>query len=66
MKSLSDVVGGAGLSGYAEVALILFLAVFVAVVLRVMFSNRRHLDAMARLPLDGDTTSHSSGPGGTP
>jgi hypothetical protein len=33
---LSDVMSAAGLAGYAEVALILFLSVFVAVVVQVL------------------------------
>ena len=54
MKSLSDVVGAAGLQGYAEVALIIFFAVFVAVALRVLATRRRDLDHVARLPLEDD------------
>lgn len=56
MKSISDVVGAAGLHGYAEVALILFFAVFVAVALRVLFTRRADLDRLARMPLDDTTT----------
>lgn len=55
MKSLSDVVGAAGLHGYAEVALVLFLAVFIAVVARVLLTRRGDLDRVARLPLEDDT-----------
>ena len=69
MKSLSDVVGGSGLQGWAELALIIFVAVFIAVVLRVIVARDRELDRAARLPLDDDAdiTSHSSfGSGGTP
>lgn len=52
---LSDVVGHANLAGYAEVALILFFAVFLAVVWRLFLSGRRaELDSAARLPLDDD------------
>lgn len=54
MKSLSDVVGAAGLHGYAEVSLILFLVVFIAVVARVLATRRQELDRVARLPLDDD------------
>ena len=55
---LADVVSGSGLAVYAEIALLLFLAVFVAVVVRV-FSPKRaaDLEAARRLPLeDGDST----------
>ena len=63
MKSLSDIVGASGLHGYAEVALIIFFVVFVAVVVRVMSTRRQDLDRAARLPLDDDDampTHHSA------
>ena len=56
MKSISDVVGAAGLHGYAEIALILFFVVFVAVALRALFTRRADLDRLARMPLDDTTT----------
>jgi hypothetical protein len=55
VKSLSDVVSGAGLERYAEIALLLFFAVFVAVTLRVLFSNEETLDRAARMPLSDDS-----------
>lgn len=52
---LSDVVGHANLSAYAEVALVLFFAVFLAVVWRLFLSGRRaELEAAAQLPLDDE------------
>ncbi len=52
---LSDVVAHAGLSGYAELALILFFIVFVAVVVRLWRpSCRAELEAQRLLPLDPD------------
>ena len=57
MKSLTDVVSGAGLAGYAEIALLIFFLVFVAVGLRVLFSKRSSFDAAARMPLDYETTT---------
>jgi cbb3-type cytochrome oxidase subunit 3 len=52
---LSDVMSNAGLSRYAEVALVLFLIAFVAVVVRVMRPSRRaEMDRAARLPLEDD------------
>ena len=52
---LSDVMSHAGLAGYAEVALILFFVVFVAVVVRtLLWSNREELDHVSHLPLDDD------------
>ena len=50
---LSDIMGAAGLSAYAEVALVLFLGVFVAVTVRTFLPGRgAQLDADARLPFD--------------
>lgn len=50
--SLSDIMSNAGLAFYAEVALVLFLLVFVAVVVRLLLpSRRRELDETSRLPL---------------
>jgi hypothetical protein len=62
MKSIADVVSASGLAGYAEVALILFFAVFVVVGLRVMAANKDTLDHTASLPLeDGEPlTLHDS------
>lgn len=51
MKSLADVVSGAGLEQYAEVALLIFFAVFVAVTLRVLSANKESLDRASHLPL---------------
>jgi cbb3-type cytochrome oxidase subunit 3 len=47
---LSDVVSNAGLAIYAEVALLIFFAIFVVIVVRTML--RRDGDEAARLPLD--------------
>lgn len=53
--SLTDLMSGAGLSIYAEVALVLFLAAFVLVVWRVYApAMKDHWNAAARLPLDDD------------
>ena len=54
MKSLADVVAGAGLHIYADIALILFLAAFVAILARVMFTKRSHWDHELNLPLEDD------------
>ena len=51
--SLTDVMSHAGLSGYAEVALVLFLIAFVVIVARTFAPGRRaDHDRAARLPLD--------------
>ena len=57
MKSLTDVVSGAGLSGYAEIALLIFFGVFVAIALRLVFSKSRTYTDAARMPLE-DEVSH--------
>ena len=57
MHGLADIMSHAGLSGYAEVALILFLVVFLVIVLRVYAPSRRHeMDEMARKPLEDGTS----------
>ena len=54
---LSDIMSGAGLSIYAEIALVIFLAAFVAIVVRTFApSRRRSMDEAARLPLDDGRT----------
>ena len=54
MKSISDVVGAAGLAGYAEIALLIFFVVFVVVGVRALATNRAALDRAARMPLEDD------------
>lgn len=54
MKSLADVVSGAGLAAYAEVALLLFFIVFIAILLRIMATKKQSLDRAAHLPLEDD------------
>jgi cbb3-type cytochrome oxidase subunit 3 len=54
---LSDIMSGAGLSVYAQIALLIFLATFVAIVIRTFApSRRREMDEAARLPLDDGRT----------
>ena len=60
MKSISDVVSGAGLAGYAEVALIIFFLVFVALGLRVVLSRTTSFAREAHLPFDDASTSANS------
>jgi cbb3-type cytochrome oxidase subunit 3 len=61
MLRLSDIVGHAGLSGYAQVALILFFLAFLAIVLRVFApSRKREMDEMARMPLQDGEHEHKS------
>lgn len=56
MKSISDVVSGAGLAGYAEVALIIFFLVFVAIGLRVLLVRKANFAREAQLPFDDGST----------
>ncbi len=54
---LSDIMGHADLSMYAQVALVLFLGVFIAVTIRTFAPSRRaELEQTARLPLDDGVT----------
>jgi hypothetical protein len=57
MRSISDVIGASGLEGYAEVALVIFLVVFMAITLRVLFTKSADLEHVSRLPLDDDSGS---------
>jgi len=53
---LSEIMSQAGLAFYAEVALVIFFVIFVAVVLRVLAPSRKaDYDAAARIPLDDET-----------
>jgi cbb3-type cytochrome oxidase subunit 3 len=65
MNDLADVVSGAGLHFFADVALLIFLAVFVAILARVMFTKRSHFDREANLPLEDDDTPTPSTPRGS-
>ena len=63
---LSDVVSHAGLAGYAEVGLVLFLVAFVLIVARLWLRrDHPHLVRMSRMPLD-DEPRGTSGPGAHP
>lgn len=58
---LSDIMSGAGLSGYAQVALIIFFIAFVAIAVWIFLPSRRAaMDAASRLPLDNDTPPASN------
>ena len=59
MKSLTDVVSGAGLAGYAEIALLIFFLVFIAVGVRLFFSATT-LDNAARMPLEDEPASRTT------
>ncbi len=53
---LSDIMAHAGLTGYAEVALVIFLVAFLAIVIAVFAPGRRKdWERAGRMPLDDDT-----------
>ncbi len=55
MKSLTDVVSGAGLSVYAEIALVIFLIAFLGIVISLFAPGRRHIhEHLRHLPIEGD------------
>jgi hypothetical protein len=58
---LSDIMGQMGLAGYAEVGLVLFLGVFLALAARTLFLTRSsvHL-SQSRIPLDDATSANRS------
>jgi cbb3-type cytochrome oxidase subunit 3 len=66
--TLTDVMSGAGLAGYAVAAMILFMLVFVGVVVWTFWpGRRREMEAASRLPLDdGDGDGAAPRPGGKP
>lgn len=65
---LSDIMAAAGLAGWAQAALVLFLLAFAAILLAVLApSRRRELERLGRLPLDDDhPLTPRERPGGTP
>jgi cbb3-type cytochrome oxidase subunit 3 len=63
---LSDIMGNANLSIYAEVAMVIFLLVFLAIAVRLWLPGRQQaLQEAARLPLDDDPTPAATPPGST-
>lgn len=57
---LSDIMGHMGLAFYAEVGLVIFFAVFVAVALRLIFARRElaaTYDRARFMPLEDDDAS---------
>ena len=50
-----EVMEAAGLAIFAEIGIIIFMVVFLALVLRVVFMSKHDADEMGRIPLeDGD------------
>lgn len=56
MKSLTDVMSGAGLSGYAEIALVIFFVAFIGIVISLFVPSRQKTyEHLRHLPIDSDT-----------
>jgi cbb3-type cytochrome oxidase subunit 3 len=56
--SLTDLMSGAGLSGYAVVALVIFFATFLALTAWIYWpTHRRSYSDAARIPLDDSPTT---------
>ncbi len=54
---LSDIMGNANLSFYAEVAMVIFLIVFLTVAVRLFLPSRqKELEEASRLPLEDDAS----------
>jgi len=55
---LTDIMSGAGLAGYAVIAMVIFIVAFVAVVIWIFRpSRRRELEADGEIPFkDGEST----------
>lgn len=51
-----DVMAGADLAVFAEVALFLFVLAFVAIAIRALLMNKDEVDHLERMPLDDGTT----------
>jgi cbb3-type cytochrome oxidase subunit 3 len=52
---LSDIMSHAGLAGYAELAMILFILAFLAIVIATYRpSTKQAMDAASRLPFEDD------------
>jgi hypothetical protein len=51
---LRDVMSAAGLTSYAELSLLLFMATFIAIVLWVLLRPREQVQRWSKLPLRDD------------
>ena len=63
--NLADIMSAAGLSSWAELALILCFAAFTGIVIWVFLVRRKpSYEHLRRLPLDEDTSDHTKVQGG--
>jgi cbb3-type cytochrome oxidase subunit 3 len=52
---LSDIMSHAGLAGYAEVALVIFIVAFLVLLIRIFAPGRRQeMDRARQMPLDDE------------
>lgn len=59
---LSDIMSASGLSGYAEVALVLFLLAFLGVVVSLFLPSRqRTYERLRHLPIDSESADARGG-----
>ena len=59
--SLTEIMSSAGLSRYAEWALLLFVFAFLLILLRVFWPSKRDaLEEQAKLPLQDDDSRHNA------
>ncbi len=58
--SLTDLMSNLGLSFYPIVALVIFVAVFVTLMVRLGRTPSRDLSNWSRMPIDEDTTPHAT------
>lgn len=63
---LSDVVSGAGLAIYAEIALVIFLVVFLIVGIRALVSRNAEFEHASQLPFDDGTRVSDAHPSSAP
>lgn len=61
---MHDVLASSGLAIFAEVGLIVFLAVFVIAAVRVLRRPQADYDALARMPLDDESAGGTTERGG--
>ena len=48
-----EVIANSGMEHFAEIGLVIFVAVFVLIILRALFMNKEHSTQMGQMPLDG-------------
>ncbi len=52
---LSDIMGAADLSAFAEVSLVIFVTVFLAIAVRVLWpGQKKHFERLGKMPLDDE------------